>query len=766
MITRIQLIRNIGQFNSVDAGSTIPLSRFVLIYAENGRGKSTLAAILRSLASGDALSIRERRRLSAANPPHVVLQCSDAANPAVFENGAWSRTLPGVVVFDEQFVDENLCSGVNVEAGHRQNLHELVLGIQGVTLSRRLQELVNRIEQHNTELRNKASGITPSIRGSLSVDDFCMLPSIPNIDDRIRVAERGLAAAVAQDLVRTTPRFDVLRLPAFDIVSITRILGLDLPSLDIAAALRVQEHLLGLGQDGEAWVADGMRRVVHADGGREVCPFCAQSLVDSPVISHYRAYFSEEYSLLRRSIAAEITEIDRLHGEDVRTNFERAVRVSIERRQFWSGLCDVPQIGLDTEAITRAWREALLAIKNVLQAKQSSPLEPIQIPRTVHDAIASFEAHRRLVSDLNQRLLEANGRITSVKDAAATADSQALGEDLRALRVIRDRYTPEVDRLCEQYLAESSAKSATEHLRNRAKADLEQYRAAAFPSSQAAINAYLARFGAGFSVGRVTPVDTRGGPTCNYDVVINDTAVAVDGADQLGEPSFRSTLSSGDRSTLALAFFLSSLDRDPALADKVIAIDDPITSLDENRSLTTVQELRRLGSRVSQLFVLSHDKGFLCRIWQHIDQSRCSSIQIEREGAGSTLAPWDVSSDSVSEHDRNHALLRSYLREGPTGNSRVVAERLRSVLEAFLRVAYPEHFPPKPRILGIFRRLCRERCGTGSEILSSRDTQELDDLVEYADLFHHDTNTAGAPVVVNDAQLRSFAERILRFTAR
>jgi wobble nucleotide-excising tRNase len=64
MIGRLQLIRNIGQFDSVSAGAAISLARLTLVYSENGRGKTTLAAILRSLASGDALPIAERQRLS------------------------------------------------------------------------------------------------------------------------------------------------------------------------------------------------------------------------------------------------------------------------------------------------------------------------------------------------------------------------------------------------------------------------------------------------------------------------------------------------------------------------------------------------------------------------------------------------------------------------------------------------------------------------------------------------------------------------------
>jgi wobble nucleotide-excising tRNase len=53
MIDCLRLLRNVGQFDSVAAGADLPLARFSVIYAENGRGKTTIAAILRSLANGD-----------------------------------------------------------------------------------------------------------------------------------------------------------------------------------------------------------------------------------------------------------------------------------------------------------------------------------------------------------------------------------------------------------------------------------------------------------------------------------------------------------------------------------------------------------------------------------------------------------------------------------------------------------------------------------------------------------------------------------------
>ena len=61
MIDKFRLIRNIGNFKSVDSGAELPLAKLTFIYGENARGKTTLAAILRSLASGEGTALTERR---------------------------------------------------------------------------------------------------------------------------------------------------------------------------------------------------------------------------------------------------------------------------------------------------------------------------------------------------------------------------------------------------------------------------------------------------------------------------------------------------------------------------------------------------------------------------------------------------------------------------------------------------------------------------------------------------------------------------------
>lgn len=447
MINRLHLFRNVGQFDSVDAAAAIPLRRLVLIYAENGRGKTTLAAILRSLSTGDPIPIIERRRLAALHPPQIILDCIGGPPHAMFQDGAWNRSLPDVLVFDDIFVDQNVYSGLAVSPDQRQHLHDLILGARGVALNRRLQDLVARVEEHNRALRAKEDAIPVATRGAMNVDEFCALPERADIDAAIQDTERALAAATEQDSIRATQPFDVLRLPEFTVDTVVDILQRNLPDLDATAAAQVQAHLRRIGEDGEAWAADGMTRIpAPQEGFPQPCPFCEQDLVGSRIIAHYRAYFSDAYTDLKQAVADSLENIQALHSGEATAAFERTVRICSERRQYWSRFCDVPEIALDTAQIAASWGTARDAVIAALDAKQRAPLERAGLSVTARASIAAYEAHRQEIIALNQRLQDANIAIALVKERAAAGNRAAIAADLARLRaVIRKSHVKNVD---------------------------------------------------------------------------------------------------------------------------------------------------------------------------------------------------------------------------------------------------------------------------------------------------------------------------------
>lgn len=73
--------------------------------------------------------------------------------PATFNNGVWSRVLSNVEDVDDAFINDNIYSGLTVESDHRQRLHELVLGAQGVALHRNVESIAGEIEAHNKGIR-------------------------------------------------------------------------------------------------------------------------------------------------------------------------------------------------------------------------------------------------------------------------------------------------------------------------------------------------------------------------------------------------------------------------------------------------------------------------------------------------------------------------------------------------------------------------------------------------------------------------------------
>jgi wobble nucleotide-excising tRNase len=133
VIRKIISIRNIGRFRNSASTPNPQLTRVTLIFGANSFGKTTLCAILRSLQSGDASYIFGRKTLGSKAEPSVDLLLDDGT--LRFQNGAWTKPVPELVIFDTDFVTENVHSGDVVDVDHRRGLYRVIIGRAGVTLA-------------------------------------------------------------------------------------------------------------------------------------------------------------------------------------------------------------------------------------------------------------------------------------------------------------------------------------------------------------------------------------------------------------------------------------------------------------------------------------------------------------------------------------------------------------------------------------------------------------------------------------------------------
>ncbi|MER9791693.1 AAA family ATPase [Mesorhizobium sp. M0213] len=273
------------------------------------------------------------------------------------------------------------------------------------------------------------------------------------------------------------------------------------------------------------------------------------------------------------------------------------------------------------------------------------------------------------------------------------------------------------------------------------------------------INAYLDRLGAGFQIDYQQPNYKGKEPAAAYSILINRTAVPPR-ADNLAGPSFKNTLSSGDKSVLALSLFLATVNSDPHLAEAIVVLDDPFTSMDEFRRTFTVNEINKLTDRSAQVIVLSHELGFLRLLWDRIDRSKITSCAIQTGAPGmASLAVFDLERATQPRNETERMKMINFIdaTEGEPGEIRAV---LRKVLEHFYRNGDPELFAPDEVLDGIIRKL--EAAPADHRYKGALDV--LKDINFYTRNFHH-APIAGS-VIENTPveELKTYCRRVRELT--
>jgi wobble nucleotide-excising tRNase len=264
----------------------------------------------------------------------------------------------------------------------------------------------------------------------------------------------------------------------------------------------------------------------------------------------------------------------------------------------------------------RAVRESALAL---LDRKAAAPLERVDVDAPFVDAHAGFITLQQAGTVYNQTVVGANAVIAAKKKTPGAADVRTVEAALIRLRAVKTRCEAEARKACDEHALAKLEKTAIEENKAAVRRQLDEYTEQVIGRYQDTINNFLDGFNAGF---RITGTKHRypgGVASSSYQIFINNTAVDLgDSETPLDKPSFRNTLSSGDKSTLSLAFFLAQLAHDPNRAKKIVIFDDPFNSQDGFRQDCTVQKIRKCGQECTQVILLSHDPHFLKRVWERL----------------------------------------------------------------------------------------------------------------------------------------------------
>lgn len=180
---------------------------------------------------------------------------------------------------------------------------------------------------------------------------------------------------------------------------------------------------------------------------------------------------------------------------------------------------------------------------------------------------------------------------------------------------------------------------------------------------------------------------------------------------------------------------MAKLDSEQSLNNKLVILDDPMSSYDSTRKSATKDVILSLASRVQQLIVLSHDTEFLSKIGKSSSKP-CSCLQIgSMENNESRLIEWDVDNSVEEGLITSYKTLHQYVHEH-TGDPAKVANSLREWLGDFLGAI--ERSNGEGRLHSIYKY-----------------RNELREINSYSAPFHHQT------IDIDTEELRTYARRTL-----
>ncbi len=752
MLKKIVKVRNVGRLRNANAVGDVEFRAITLVFGENSRGKTTLCDLLRSVKTGNGDPVVGRTTLPANSAAEVDLLFDDGL--AAFRDGAWSATHPEFEIFDTTFVHENVHAGDYVEHAQKRNLFRVIVGEEGIRLTERVDELDACIRQADGGIRTAREAVQGHAPAGVTVDTFVALTTDPEVDAKIREARAQLQAFDDSAEIARVQELDVLVVPALP-GNLETVLRTGIQDLTRDAVGRVHRHVRDSTEGAtEAWLAEGLR---YRRG--ETCPFCGQSLVGVELVAAFGDYFSDAYTTLRDSVEGLGQEIARLESDAL--GLSQAVGLNDARVQFWTRLVRMPQPTIDAEEVREAIINLATNAAGLVRAKLAAPVEPVTPGTRFSEAQERYMAAVAAVNRYNQQVSESNACIRSVKATVATGGRAAVQTRLSGFEAVAARFQPGAVIACGHLQNTLAEKSRLERDKDSAKGTLDTYTANTLQKFESRINVILKQFGAGFQIGGTTRSYMGGRPSSSYAIVINDVSVALgDDTSSLAEPSFRNTLSAGDRSALALAFFIARCDLDSELRKKILVFDDPFGSQDASRRACTQQLIANLASRAAQVVVLSHERSFLRGLWEVVDRSATRVLQIARVGAeDSNIVPWDIEAATEPPYLGELRELKQFADAGK-GEPRGVARRMRIVLEDHLKFNSPRQFSADDT-LGVMNDKIRDADETSQLAVWKPNVADLDSINLYSRNYHHASNPRADAYPIDVGELTGFVRRTL-----
>ncbi len=687
MITKAKRLKNIGKFYDFSSSANdLDWHKNTFIFAPNAYGKTTFVNVLRSLRDNDPKSIRSRKTLGATADPEAVIVIGGVNH--IFNGSRWDNPHPDIQIFDAPFIQANILTH-EIGHEHKKSIHKIIIGEQGKKLAEELSALKTREKAKSQEVANLGAQFN---RGgfTLSIDAILAIPAAEEtaVGERIKKLEQDIKSKESEEVVQKLGHPRLMAALSFDLSVAKTLASRKLVAVHEAAEREVLAHIDRNFKDkpqARQFIRQGL------DAMQADCPFCGQDLKNAAdLLKAYREFFDDTFRAYQQGVVQQLTSIEKWNLDNDLTALISLHNSNLATVRQWEKYLGEVKLS-DIAAAVDGCRAGLAASKDKvlfeLERKQKDPnadanLSPI-------DALtAELAALKAVVDEYNNEVATFTEKAKQYVANLPKSDVVSILADLTKQKEINKRFTEEWKKWATDYPAARKDADTLQTQKNVKQKELEAYGKAIFDTYQRRINELLTTLGTDFAITGLTgKTDERANESySDFGFLILEQAVPL--TTRLDEaPCFKNTLSEGDKSTLAFAFFMATLEKQPGLEKQIIVFDDPLSSLDETRREATARLLLALSPSVRQLNIFTHKRDFLHMLCDKMPDNRTLQLRSDKK-VGTRFAALDADEDRKGDHARLIESMERYLSEDYAPTTESMQGNLRKLFETVLKTKY------------------------------------------------------------------------------
>ncbi|MBT4277433.1 AAA family ATPase [Candidatus Falkowbacteria bacterium] len=603
-----------------------------ILFAENGNGKTNLINLLKVLNGVDSIKLEKHWDYPTENQ-NVVLELD---NELSFNSGNWSEINGSLqdkfVIFDKYFTEKYVHSvGLDhhntAQRKQERGKHIIYLGnfTEYNQEINKINRLKNEVSEKNsafwTAEQDKISNILPewlditkidSEKNIIkNIDPLSLSSKQQTLENQKKNLEKVINAIKNQSEIEKLKNLDDIKtvfdfkIKEFDKNGKKTVYQLDPAKLFNFTVSKGVKQTLSKISNKKSFIKTGLNLV---DDTTEDCPFCEQKIKNGELIQIVKDYqnifdqtFLDEESKVKNRLQKYKTVLSSLKDlQSISSNV-----TSLQEAQKYVGVdISIPNCSLgeeDKKIIELEIQRVIDKEKNILNPVTGSTFE--QIKNMVDRANALKKSYNNAVDKINEKINELKKVASEGKlDERKTEIENTIRELEKSILYINHqkdflRYFNAKNHNNQNKKVIENLEAIYQKLKEKIVEKFNKFANEYFELIKHYVKIISPSMEIFDVLGKGTYSRTGREPAqCGFEVQYNKKDCTND-------------LSEGERQVIALAFFFAQLKKEIS-KDKIIILDDPITSFDAGKRKSTAEVIKSETQKFDQLFVFTCDPLF------------------------------------------------------------------------------------------------------------------------------------------------------------